>query len=930
MALQILRPDSVGRYSSDWISNNGNPYWANLNEPNQDGDLAYVYTDKPGKFTVSFDGISSGSYVRPSRVGSATFVATIRVNGALPTKFKLRLRHLGVDYDSDEYTITSNTYVEIFKTYPQLPSGIGWNSTSLSNVEFGLVYVEGSELRCTKLEVQVQTELIPHQTLSPDGNDAAFQDWHNFPGTASAHMSVGMYDGDGSYLYTDTSWNSLTTQIATDLLGVYGFASDDVFAVGVDGVILHWDGSVWTLQESGVSEDLNAVWGSSSTNVFAVGKLGLIVHWDGVVWSIMPSGILEQLHGVWGAAANNVFAVGNNGTILHYNGVVWSTMVSGTVFDLYTIWGADSNNIYAGGDVGTAVYFNGALWAPMVTGIATDIYGLWGSGAADVFAVGASGVIIRWNGALWAPMVSGTLESLHSVWGSTGTDVVVVGDYGTALRWDGVSWQEKSTDQTSHLYGVWGTLATHIFVVGEGGVSLAYREVSWLPISVFTLTNFSTPTFPANIDRMQASCMVKNTGDADGRVAVVVRSAGVNYFGSHGTDGWVIPADGVWHLIEEEFINDPSTGWPSGSPGYTPWNSAQADLLEVGVLNLQGKLRVTTLGAEAFQKHTPVTVFDLFPVADGYRQDYNTVFPAQPPGSNWQNVDEDPPDYGASYLGADAALAGDTQYGTFSVGPPIGAFPIGEQAYAVELRCTLRLGPAATSALVAPVIRYNNETYVGRLFPISNTGASWFDVKQDFFVSPFTGAPWTAVEVDGAEYGMVTLEGETYLTRVRVQAQTAPLAAGLPDPTDLRLTDAADAPAPAGIIDRSVLDGTIYAVTEFAVGTAGFNIAVPTTVIPVNTADVALVNEIYRGRIERITFDTTNYPVDPWEVTYWCRVPQHVATNTIGELGLFAEIIWSPIPAEIGTKFLFALMHMPCQCKHDNCAHFYQVTIQYP
>jgi len=929
MALQILRPDNVGRYATHWTSNNANPFWANLNEANSDGDLAYIYTTQPGAFTVDFTDTSSGSYVRPTRTGSATVVATVRVNGALPTTFKFRLRYLGVDYDSEDYTISSSTYIEVFHIYFQTPKGVAWNSTSLNGLQAGLVYVSGSELRCTKLEIQIHTELYAHQTLVSSDINPSFQEWHNHPGTASAHMSVGKFDGDGSYIYSSTVWRELDTEITSTLRGVWGFSNTDVFAVGDGGTVLHWDGTVWDAMTSWTEEDLYAVWGSSTTDVFAVGTLGTIIHWDGVSWDPHVSGTIQQLRGIWGSSSTNVLAVGRNGTVLQYNGAAWAPMVSGTAQDLYDIWGTASNNIYAVGDTGTSIYFNGAVWATLVTGTIRDLFGVWGAGAADVFAVGFAGTILRWNGAVWTPMTSGTLESLQDVWGASGTEVVAVGENGTALRWDGLLWQEKPTYRTSHLYGIWGTLATDVFIVGADGLSMVYEEDAWLPISIFELSNFSTPTYPLNIDRIQVSCLVKNVGDQAGTIAVVARSVLTNYLGAHSTEGQSVPADGLWHLVEEEFINDPSTGWPSGSPGYTAWTSAEADLLEAGVMNIDGDLRVTTIAAEVFQKNTPINTYDLFPTADGYHQDFNVSVPPQAPGSYWQNVDEDPPDYSTSYLGSDAATAGTTQYGTFSVGPAIGAFPVGEQAYAVEVRCTVRLGSTLT-ALVAPLIRYNSETYIGKTFPIGNTGTSWFALKQDFFTSPFSGAPWTAAEIDSAEYGMVVLEGDAFLTQVRVQAQTAPLASGTPDPNDLKLTNLANDPFPGGYIARSAVDGTIYAITEFAIGTGGYSLAVPTTVVPVNTADTALANEVYRARIDNITYDTTNYPADPWEVTYWCRVPHDVAVAPIGELGLFAEIIWSPIPAEIGTKFMFALMHMPCQCRHTKSVHFYQVTIEYP
>lgn len=928
MASLVIRPDGVGRYNEVWTSNNGASFWANLDEVNQDGDTTYVWASEPAIFTVTFGDTSFGSHIQPTRVASATVIATVRLDGALPTKFKFRLRHLGRDYDTEEYEITSTSYIEVAHTYHQQPDGSAWNASALNGLEAGLVYVDGSELRCTKLEIQIHTEAFPTQTLLPDGNNPSFQDWHNYPGVASAHMSVGAFDGGGSYLHSNTLWNVLDYDGISDLQAVWGFASDDVFAVGEQGTIIYWNGTSWIAQSSGVTATLYGVWGTSNTDMFAVGTGGTILYWDGTSWTEQVSGTTLTLTGVWGTATNNVYVVGASGTVLHWDGIAWSSMASSTTEALFDIWGFDANNIYASGGDGEVIYFNGAVWASITTGSIRDMHSIWGTSATDVFTVGDAGEIYQWNGVIWTFHPSGTTNNLRGVWGSSLTDIVVVGFGGLALRWDGSSWQEQPTYRTENLNDVWGTLATNIFIVGDAGLSLRYEEVAWEPISIFELTNFQTPTNPPLIDRVQVSALVQNRGDQAGQCAVVLRSGGTNYYGAHGTNGWSIPADSKWHLIEEEFLNDPSVAWPSGAPGWSPWNSAQVDLAEAGVVNLGGDLRVTTLGLETYQLHPGVTTYDAFPTSDGYRQDYDVVNPAQPPGSNYLNVDEDPPDYATSYLGSNSAVAGDTQYGTFGVGPAIGAFPAGEQPYFVELRNTIRLGITDT-ALVAPVIRSNNETYVGRTYPISNTGTNWFAFQQKYFTSPFTNSPWTAAEIDAAEFGIVVLEGDAWVTQVRVHTETAPLLTGTPDPLDLRMTDLATAPV-TGYITRSASEGIIYAVTEFAIGTGGYNPTTPTTVLPVSTAAIGLTNEVYRAPISHLTYDVDNYPADPWEVTYWCRVPREAAIEAVGEIGLFAEIIWSPVPAEIGTKFLFALMHMPCQCRHSRTVHLYRLTIEYP
>ncbi len=937
----ILRPDAIGFYNLGsrvpWTTNTGVPIWSAIDEANSDGDTTYVYSSEPGPFTVNFDDCFTRAYVRPVRVGSATLVATCRLDGAIPTRFKFRLRHLGVDYDSDEYEITSNTYIEIAHVYHQIPNGQGWTAVGLNGLEAGIVYVSGgSELRCTKLELQVHVEPYTHQTLAPVADSAApnHQQWDNFPGTTVPATSVGRFDGDQSYIHSSTLWDSKDTPVDGILYSVYGFAQNDVYAVGGIGSIVHWDGSDWSTISTGIGSlsdyNLYGVWGDSPTSVFVVGEMGTVLYWDGLYWTQMLSGVAADLFGVWGSSATDVYAVGVNGTIIHWNGAVWSTMASGVLNNLNDVWVAGVNQVYACGANGVIVYYDGIVWATQPSGVIWELHSLWGSAVNNVYAVGQTGTILNYDGFNWNPQVSGTLLELRGVCGDASTtDRVAVGDDGIALRWTGTAWVEQPTHQTNDLFDVWGTLSTNIFAVGDIGTSLVYEEAEWEPIYVFTLSNVVTPLKPPIVDNVQVSCIVKNTADTPAHAGVVIRSAGTDYYGAHGTAGWIIPPDGVWHIIEEELLNDPSTGWPSGAPGSTGWTSAEADLLEAGIINFGGSLRCTSIGVETFQKNTPITTHDMFPTADGYHQQ----LPALVPGageSPWQDIDEDPPDYAASYIGADADAAESLLYGSFVVGPSIGALPAGEQVYALEARLTMRLGPSTTSTLVAPILRYNNETYIGRTFPVNNTAGSWFDIKEDFYTSPFTGNPWTVADIDATEYGMVILEGEAYLTRLRVQIQTAPeFITAAPGATDLQLTDLAATPI-TGYIDRSTVDGTMYAVRDFAIGTGGFNPAAPATVVPVNTADVALVNELYRGRIERITYDTTNYPVNPQEVTYWCRVPKDVAIDTIGEIGLFAQIIWSPIPAEIGSWFMFALAHIPCQCRHPKTVHLHRLKIEYP
>jgi hypothetical protein len=143
------------------------------------------------------------------------------------------------------------------------------------------------------------------------------------------------------------------------LLDVWGSASDDVWAVGDTGQILHWDGSAWTRVVAGgsVSDWLDAVWSSGPDDAWAAGRWGTLLHWDGTAWSAVPA-VLPLGAGValWGSAANDVWLAGGGGSVYH---------------------------------------FDGSTWTPEDTGARNSFEGIWGMPGGDMIVVGSGGAILR-------------------------------------------------------------------------------------------------------------------------------------------------------------------------------------------------------------------------------------------------------------------------------------------------------------------------------------------------------------------------------------------------------------------------------------------------------------------------------------------------------------------------------------------------------
>ena len=158
-----------------------------------------------------------------------------------------------------------------------------------------------------------------------------------------------LFDTQNVYAIAPATESQVSTQ--NDLYAVWGTSATNVFAVGQNGTILHYDGLAWTAMNSSTSEDLYAVWGTSATNVFAAGRHGTILHYNSVSWESMI-GIGYTLSAIWGISDTNVFAVGQRGIILNYNDTMWKSTASGAWIStpsstsryLYGLWGNSSTN----------------------------------------------------------------------------------------------------------------------------------------------------------------------------------------------------------------------------------------------------------------------------------------------------------------------------------------------------------------------------------------------------------------------------------------------------------------------------------------------------------------------------------------------------------------------------------------------------------
>ena len=166
-------------------------------------------------------------------------------------------------------------------------------------------------------------------------NDVAIIDENNV-------LVVGNIETD-TMEYNAAHWNGSEWELmgiysnTLDLYSIHYFSEDDIWVTS-HCFPLHWNGIEWTLYHlnnmgmPGVCVG-EAIWGTAPSNLYFVGDNGSIVHYDGVSFNQMESGTDVDLLDIDGTPDGEcVFAVGWNSTlpapcvVLEMTNGIWNTL----------------------------------------------------------------------------------------------------------------------------------------------------------------------------------------------------------------------------------------------------------------------------------------------------------------------------------------------------------------------------------------------------------------------------------------------------------------------------------------------------------------------------------------------------------------------------------------------------------------------------
>jgi hypothetical protein len=147
------------------------------------------------------------------------------------------------------------------------------------------------------------------------------------------------------------------------------------------------------------------------------------------------------------------------------------------------------------------------------------------------------------------------------------------------------------------------------------------------------------------------------------------------------------------------------------------------------------------------------------------------------------------------------------------------------------------------------------------------------------------------------------------------------------DPCDSVIAQLTDAGRNA--FARVTLGELTFTPVSFAVGRGGYVDANPVKVEAIDGSLVALIDQIFPTVIGTGKAMESFEQPNSQSLVLNCRLSASEAVYGLGELGIFAEILTSSVPTEVGTTFLFAVAHYPLQSKTNRHVYLNRIIIQF-
>jgi hypothetical protein len=266
-------------------------------------------------------------------------------------------------------------------------------------------------------------------------------------------------------------FTSVSVPGAGNLLSLWGSAGD-LWAGGLSGTLVHWDGKAWT-QAAGIDPkaELRALWGSGKADVYASSR-GSAWHYDGTSWKQVTPPVKDDgrlFRAVWGSGSHNLWLAGDSGALWQGDNGVFADATSGTFPFLEAVSASGPANAWAVGGAGAAIRWDGHYWVATNTFVTDPLQAVFTVSTSSAWAAGASfdcqGFLLHFDGARWSTAVGPDAQRCYTgLSGTSGTDLWAVAA-GILLHYDGTKWLDAGPADPAQA--VWAAAPGEVFVLQD-------------------------------------------------------------------------------------------------------------------------------------------------------------------------------------------------------------------------------------------------------------------------------------------------------------------------------------------------------------------------------------------------------------------------------------------------------------------------------
>ena len=282
-----------------------------------------------------------------------------------------------------------------------------------------------------------QTWTFGGQAGSCTLNDVAVIDENNIWAVGEIYLLDTLGQPD-PILYNLVVWNGIDWSIKRipyyyegqpfyhPILSIFAFGPNDIWFCS-NGVI-RWDGNQYNPISIPTNiwgpYQMNKIWGTSDNDIYVVGNNGNIAHYQNGLWSRMVSGTNLNINDIWGynseqTQEKNIIAVGGNILegleniiiqITNGNSVVQLNN-EGANYPLSSVWFQNQMNLYAAGSGLYTMNIADTNWKqiPLPNYF---IYSIRANDLNDIIVCGGAGYIGHYNGVSWVNYLENGLPQI--------------------------------------------------------------------------------------------------------------------------------------------------------------------------------------------------------------------------------------------------------------------------------------------------------------------------------------------------------------------------------------------------------------------------------------------------------------------------------------------------------------------------------------